>query len=390
VVHDGGLTAGITFIRMTKDNSLTDATENSVIQGAQQEESLPNDVIPPNKLTLEIIKKCFNKCVHCSAFVSEEDSKKVMTEDKAMGVVDQFSGMGGVTLNLTGGEPLLHPHLFDIAKYAKKKNLKVGLFTCGKFSEGAPTKEEQSTIIEKIVETEFDNIEMALHAPSAEMHDSITDVPGSFKRIYQFIKELASRTDRLEINFVPMQINAEELPEVVQFVASLGVRELNVLRFMAQGRGRENKEWLYLTNAQMVRLSKVALQLMNERGKNPNIRIGHPGDFTFLVDKKRIPDPCSAGISQCMVKVNGDVIPCPAFGELPEWVAGNAFSDTLSHVWNESQIFFSLRKFNPRNLRGKCRRCRSLKLCRGRCPAERIRQNRDLYEGPDPGCPKAE
>lgn len=374
---------------MTKDNSLANASKNPVIQGAQQQELLRNGAIQLGKLTLEIIKKCFNKCVYCSAFVSEEDSKEVMAEDKARDVVDQFSGMGGVTLNLTGGEPLLHPHLFDIAKYAKKKNLKVGLFTCGKFSEGAPTKEEQSTIIEKIVETKFANIEMALHAPSAEMHDSITNVPGSFKRTYLFVKELASRTDRLEINFVPMQINAEELPEVVQFVASLGIRKLNILRFMAQGRGKENKEWLYLTNAQMARLNKVALQLMNERGKTPNIRIGHPGDFTFLIDKKRVPDPCSAGISQCMVKVNGDVIPCPAFGGLPDWVADNVFSNTLSHIWNESQIFLSLRKFNPRNLQGKCRKCRSLKLCRGRCPAERIRENCDLYEGPDPGCPKA-
>ena len=106
---------------MTKDNSLANATKDPVILGAHQEELLCKDVIIPNKLTLEIIKKCFNKCVYCSAFVSEEDSKEVMAEDKAMSVVDQFSGMGGVTLNLTGGEPLLHPHLFDIAKYAKKK-----------------------------------------------------------------------------------------------------------------------------------------------------------------------------------------------------------------------------------------------------------------------------
>jgi radical SAM protein with 4Fe4S-binding SPASM domain len=373
--------------QMTKDNSVETVKGNSIKK--QTKKIARNDPAPPRKLTLEIIKKCFNRCIYCSAFVSSEDSKNIMVLDKAINVIDQFAGMGGVEVNLSGGEPLLHPELFSIANHAKTIGLKVGLFTCGIFSRKAPTKEEQSAIIAKILEVKFDNIEMALHAPASEMHDSITDRSGSFRRTYEFVKELSSKTGCLEINFVPMQINADELEEVVCLTAKLGIRELNILRFMPQGRGWTNKDWLYLKTIEMARLNKMALQLIKRNALAPRISVGHPGDFTFLFDKERRPKSCDAGVDQCMVMVNGDVIPCPAFRGLPEWIAGNVFPDQLHHIWNYSKPFVTLRDFIPQNLLGKCETCRYLLSCRGRCTAERIRHNADLYQGPDPGCPRA-
>lgn len=351
------------------------------------EKELPRrKTVPPKKLTLEIIKKCLNKCVYCSAFVSSKDAKKIMTFDKAKSVIDQFVGMGGIELNLSGGEPLLHPYLFDIANHAKLQGLRVGLFTCGIFSTKTPTRNEQTAVIKKILGVGFDNIEMTLHAPDSELHDSITNVAGSFKMTYRFVKELSSKTNHLEINFVPMQINADEFEEIVKLVVDLDIHKLNILRFMSQGRGKKNKKWLCLTNVQMARFNKAALQ-MTKKCANLKITIGHPSDFTFLFDKQHTPNPCSAGIDQCMIKVDGYVIPCPAFGGLPKWIAGNVFSDQLDHIWNESQAFIKLREFIPQNLQGKCRTCCYLQLCKGRCPAERIRENGDLYIGPDPGCP---
>lgn len=372
---------------MTKHKPEAIATGN--LTKKQTKENVRSCIAPPKKLTLEIIKKCLNNCIYCSAFVSSKDSKNIMALNQAINVIDQFSGMGGVEVNFSGGEPLLHPDLFSIANYAKMKGLKVGLFTCGIFSKKAPTKEQQSIIISKILEVGFDNIEMALHAPSSEMHDSITNMSGSFRRTYNFVKELSSKTHCLEINFVPMQINADELEEVVRLTAKLGIHELNILRFMPQGRGWKNKDWLYLKTIQMARLNKMALQLIKRNGIGPKISIGHPGDFTFLFGKERKPKPCDAGIDQCMVMVNGDVIPCPAFRGLPKWIAGNVFSESLDNIWNCSPPFVTLREFVPQNLRGKCGACRYLPSCRGKCTAERIRHNGDLYEGPDPGCPKA-
>lgn len=341
---------------------------------------------PPKKLTIEIVKKCHNKCVYCSAYVSEEDAERVLSEKNAKQIIDQYLLLGGQELNISGGEPLLHPKWYDIATYAKSKGLKVRLFSCGILSEKYVEDTELSETIDRIVKTGFDSVEMTLHAPYSTMHDEITKVEGSFKNTYRFIKLLSSKIDNLEVNFVPMQINADELEELVDFVVGLGIKRLNILRFIPQGRGLVNKDWLSLKKDQLSRLVRVALSL--SKRSDIDVNIGHPGDFTFLLDKSRVPKLCTAGIEQCMVKINGDVVPCPAFGDLKEWVAGNVFRQRLEEIWTNSPILVALREFDHMRMQGQCKLCEHLSICQGRCPAERIRANGALYRGPDPGCPK--
>jgi len=358
--------------------------KNLVRKGIPYSESIAP--APPRKLTLEIIKKCFNKCVYCSAYISEEDAKKVLSLKDAKSIIDQFVQLGGQELDISGGEPLLYPNWFDIANYAKNKGLVIRLFSCGILSQKPIPSNQLSNTIDRISKIGFESVEMTLHAPYADMHDQITCVKGSFKKTFQFIKRLSSIANNLEINFVPMQINADELEELVDFITGFKISRLNILRFIPQGRGRENEEWLSLKKDQSARLIKVALQL----SKRNDIRVvlGHPGDFTFLLDQTRRLNACSAGKEQLMIKINGDVIPCPAFGDLPEWVAGNVFNQSLDSIWKESPILTRLRKFDFKLMQGECKVCEYLDLCQGRCPAQRFRENKDIYIGPDPGCPK--
>lgn len=341
---------------------------------------------PPRKLTFEITKKCFNECIYCSAYVSEENAKKVLSINDAKRTIDQFIQLGGQELNISGGEPLLHPNWFDITTYAKNKGLKVRLFTCGILSDKPISLNELSNTIDMIAKVGFEAVEMTLHAPYSEMHDQITSVEGSFKDTYRFIKLLSSKVDNLEINFVPTQINADELEELVDFVAKLGIKKLNVLRFIPQGKGLTNKELLSLKKDQSARLVKVIMEL--SKRNDIDVNLGHPSDFIFLLDNSHKPKSCSAGKEQCMIKINGDVVPCPAFGDLDDWVAGNIFKERFETIWNESTVFIRLRKFDFKRIQGDCKVCVHLKFCQGRCPAQRIRENGDLYKGPDPECPK--
>ena len=81
-------------------------------------------------------------------------------------------------------------------------------------------------------------------------------------------------------------------------------------------------------------------------------------------------------------------MPCPAFADLKDWTAGNIFNNSLEEIWTDSEIFIRLREFDFRRLNGECKGCGFLVTCQGRCPAERIRNNKNFYLGPDPGCPK--
>jgi radical SAM protein with 4Fe4S-binding SPASM domain len=121
--------------------------------------------------------------------------------------------------------------------------------------------------------------------------------------------------------------------------------------------------------------------------KSIEFKIGCPLDFGFVFRKSNVAVPCASGISRCAVRPNGNVIPCPAFKDSAEFIAGNVNLHDLSRIWNRSSVFKSIRNFDCKRLRGLCTKCPFLDACKGRCHAQRYSSYSDLYEGPDPYCP---
>jgi uncharacterized protein len=75
-----------------------------------------------------------------------------------------------------------------------------------------------------------------------------------------------------------------------------------------------------------------------------------------------------------VVEHNGDVFPCDFFVE-EEWKLGNVRTGRLVHMQSSArQRAFGARKAA---LPTECRACRWLRLCRGGCPKDRIRDPRD-------------
>ncbi len=94
-----------------------------------------------------------------------------------------------------------------------------------------------------------------------------------------------------------------------------------------------------------------------------------------------------AGKDTCFIKVNGDVIPCPAFYDLKDWHGGNIEKQKLEYIWRDDKTFDELRRFDYANLKGICGSCSHVNKCQGRCPAARARAYNNIKTGPDPACP---
>lgn len=87
---------------------------------------------------------------------------------------------------------------------------------------------------------------------------------------------------------------------------------------------------------------------------------------------------CLAGSGVCFVSHTGDVYPC---GYLPV-SAGNIRKQDFKDVWNNSEVFKTLR--NEDNLQGKCGYCEFRRVCMG-CRA-RAYGCTGNYLGPEPYC----
>jgi MoaA/NifB/PqqE/SkfB family radical SAM enzyme len=66
---------------------------------------------------LVVIRRCNLSCGYCNEF--DETSPPVAT-DSLRARMDKLKELGTFSLELTGGEPMLHPDIFDLVAYARK------------------------------------------------------------------------------------------------------------------------------------------------------------------------------------------------------------------------------------------------------------------------------
>lgn len=324
-------------------------------------------------LTIELLQKCFQDCIYCSSNSSDDQETQIPIE-KVFEIIDDFKELGGRTIELSGGEPLAYKHIHEVIKYLKSKQIDIHLFTCCYIPEGVINWE----IIELV-----DRIYVNLQAPNAEIHDYLTRTPGSFERVIQFITKCKSLGKWVGTHIIPLPHNINEIDDYVILASELGVDNISLLRFVVQGRGAEK---LQLNQEEILQLHDI-IQKYYGKIDNMEFKIGCPLDFQFIFQRRKKANPCKSGIGRCVIRPNGNVIPCPAFKDSPEQVAGNIFEKSLKEIWEFSELFQSLRNFEINNLKGQCKDCSFLNVCKGRCHAQRIHSYGDILQGPDPYCP---
>ncbi|MCL7412654.1 MAG: radical SAM protein, partial [ANME-2 cluster archaeon] len=72
-------------------------------------------------LLVHTTTRCNLKCKHCYLGASTGED---MTMDVFRQIVDEFIAMGGLKIMLSGGEPLLHPNIWEFLEYLKASGLR--------------------------------------------------------------------------------------------------------------------------------------------------------------------------------------------------------------------------------------------------------------------------
>src|SRR5262245_26931771 len=86
----------------------------------------------PRRLNLDLSYACNIHCTTCLCPQIDADSgAPVLALTTAKRVIDEFAAIGGETVGLIGGEPLLIPYIYDVVQYAADAGLRVRLTTNG-------------------------------------------------------------------------------------------------------------------------------------------------------------------------------------------------------------------------------------------------------------------
>ena len=334
----------------------------------------------------ETTRRCNLKCVHCrSSSELEVQGHPDFSFEQATHILDDISSYANPVMVLSGGEPLMRPDIFDIARYGTDKGLRMCLATNGTLV--------NESVCAKIKDADIKMVSLSLDGAKAETHDNFRNQAGAFDGTLQAI-ELFNRND------IPFLVNSsftvrnkDEIPEIFRLVKNLGATAWYMFMIVPTGRGEdvmnelipedvydEILEWHYQMEKkeqeilmrptcapQYYRIVRQKAKEEGEKFKRRNLKFSTGGS-----------KGCLAGQLICLIDVDGEVLPCSYFPKS----AGNINQLPFKEIWENSELFLSLRDF--KSYKDNCGRCEYVNVCGG-CRARAYAISGD-YLAQEPFC----
>lgn len=168
---------------------------------------------------------CNNKCVHCVIVDQRKKANDIRgnanrtTEESKSEILDSANN-GFTSIVLTGGEPTIRKDFEELLQYAKSLGLNISVQTNG--------RRFCDLEFAKRVVPYVENVVIAVHGPSAAVHDKVTLVDGSFDETIEGIKNLVFLNAKVAIKMVLSTINAHSIVDTVKLMEELRAIYMNI------------------------------------------------------------------------------------------------------------------------------------------------------------------
>jgi radical SAM protein with 4Fe4S-binding SPASM domain len=321
--------------------------------------------------------RCNLTCAHCRRLESDEAAHKDLSTDQAKELIGQLADLGKrqpmmPVLVFSGGEPLCRKDLFELVGQARSLGIVPALATNGTLIDAA--------IAERIKDNGIARVAVSLDGSTAEVHDKLRQLEGSFERAVEGIGHLHDKKVPFQVNITLTKHNAGQLEDIYELAKSLGAIALHVFMLVPVGCGQilaetdmlspEQYEQKMLEVCRLDGLGQLQIKvtcgphyerIIRQQGLQQS-RAGkdHSGDAVpGRSGHKGASKGCLAGLGVLFVGHQGDVFPC---GYLPV-KCGNVLESKLSEIWYNNQDLARMR--DSSDLEGKCGVCGYRQVCGG-------------------------
>jgi radical SAM protein with 4Fe4S-binding SPASM domain len=311
---------------------------------------------------VELTRECNLSCKHCYAGAGTPRDDE-LTFQEITSLIDQMAEIGVLSIVLTGGEPLLYPHIFEIMKYARKKRLSVLLFTNGTLIVPYIAQKLQLLPVFKVA--------VSVDGPDALTHDGIRGVDGAFQKTLRGIILLKNFEIPTQVNICLSRSNYDKFEEILFLMKHLGVTEFYVRPVTFTGRNSSDKKDQSDKTEEDFSITPVeyleALRLLHnfkvrELNMNPQKRVAYsPQEIN-----------CGIGTQSLTVQSDGTVVPCPLFAQ--DASLGSIRTQSLLEIWNDSSLLNTLRTMNIFETHP-CKDCQFVGMCKGGCIGDVYRRS---------------
>ena len=164
----------------------------------------------PRTMILLLNKRCNLKCDFCDLWHYTD----MMPFESAATIVQRAPAAGVKTLVITGGEPFVHPRIFELIELAKNLGLGVNITTNGTLLRRD---------MDRLIASRVDSLSISIDG-FADTHDVLRGVDGCWTETMAAIEELQARTDiHLNIYFVVTNKNVQDLTRIYDFATERSI-----------------------------------------------------------------------------------------------------------------------------------------------------------------------
>lgn len=182
------------------------------------------------RLFVELTGQCNETCVHCYADAGPGRTEALDWET-IRGVVEDGAALGFRSIQLTGGDPLLSPHVVPAAELARE----LGIPTIEIYTNGLAL---QADVYRGLAAADA-CFAFSMYSASAAEHDAVTRVAGSHSRTSRAIERALAGGSEVRVGIISMDGDGDGAERAREYVASLGVQPgaIGVDRQRQVGRG---------------------------------------------------------------------------------------------------------------------------------------------------------
>jgi len=280
----------------------------------------------PLNVSLELTLNCNIRCLHCYNLDRDqpqgchgggEDARPDLSLDEIMRLLSDLRDAGCLFLTLSGGEVFTYPHLYAVLDRARELNFAVQLLTNG-------TMLQPGVAARLAGYRNLLGVSVSLYGATADVHDGITQMPGSWKRTWDGAERLRAAGIAVRLKFIVMSPNAHQVAEMRAQAAERGFAYLVDVTITPRHDGTRGSLAMRVSEEQLAALYRGPLRDLLPTGQLP-------------ATEERFPCNCARG--NCAINAKGDVHPCVSV----PWAAGNVRGQPFAEIWKTSPVFQKIR-----------------------------------------------
>lgn len=279
----------------------------------------------PSVVALELTHNCPLHCKHC--YVNAGKGLD-MSDDLLDLLYEELLNLNIDTIQLTGGEPLLHPRIIEIITFFTNHNIQVQIMTSGMINN--PKINQAISLIKKnngLVQVSLDGLK--------DTHNKFRENINSFDNAINFIKELKKLEVIIGVSTCINDQPNDEIESLCKYIKDLGVNIYRIGSITDIGRANENNVF---TPSLRVREIEELKKYLCSKFNDDTFSVHLIEEATEL-QCNDCSTNCGYGHNFIMVNPKGDMYPC-LFSEKS---IGNYYDSNIKTLMkNKLNSFYNL------------------------------------------------